>query len=1314
MNNKPKEFMYYFYRKPLLSDERKGILIEDLQATVPAVTDVETERVFTLASGKRLSGSKLRRLRWILGNRHEPKNLSDKSFLVGGDIIEINPRLAFETPESSNSVGICKNIGLESVTRLEQGRRFRIISKQTIGKEEKNLVTRLLYDPMVEAVYDKPIRTFDFSKREEPVIYIPVLEKGVEALREAKNNFKLAMDDFDMNYYAMLIEKFGIRLTYEALKDLDNCNSEHSRHHVFRAKIIIDGKEMPFTLMELIQATLTNKENSIIAFHDNASAIQGFTVGDLVPENPGMPSPVRMAELLYHFVLTCETHNHPCLWAAYPGAATGRGGRYRDNQAVGRGGMSTGSIAGFIGGNLNDPRRILPWEDRTFQYDSRTESPLEFFIQATRGAFNDGNEAGEPLIDLFFETFGMRIGNERWENIKPIMFTGGSGLIRQEHVKKNPPEKGWFVAKLGGLAYDVGMSGGASSSLMAGEQATDLDFASVQRANGEMAKKADMVFYFCNAMGEESPIETVTDMGAGGVLNALKEVVFPAGAKVYLRKIPVGDKSISRAAILVAEFQESYIVLVKSDRWDEFERICQREKVPVANIGTVTGDGKIVVVDDGETKILDYPLAPVLEEFPQKTYKDERRKLDLPPLVIPDNLTIEQLVELTSKHLAVGSMEWAQAMADDSVGGRVVQAKRVGPLQLPISDYAITASGVLDYYGEVNAVSQRQTIGLISPEAMARMVIGDVLIKNMFVKITKREDIKASANWMLAAKVPGGIAWLYDAAVSLEEICARVGINIDGGKDSLSLAAKVFDEMVKSLGTLVLTTYVGTSDFRLRITPDIKKPGESKLVFVDLASGKTRLGGSVLAQTQKQIGNECPDLDNAEIVVKVFDLMQELLAEGVLLSGHAKGRGGIIKTLNQMAFSGNCGLEVNIKHGSSSEKEALFNEELGFVLECLPKQEEYLRKKFAESGLSEIFHSIGSTNAEKHISISVSGESVLDKAMAILRYDWRETSHHMNLRLMSKSCADQERNNLFSQNNPPYKLTFKPDKYAIDLGMEMIGRPRVAVLREEGSNSYREAWMACWLAGFEPWEVHMTDLLSGKISLRNFRGIIFPGGFTFKDALGSANGWAAVFKFNKILSKELAEFLARPDTFTLGICNGCQLMAILGIAPWKMQDAFQPALYPNKSERFESRNPSVIIEPSDSIWLDGMEGSILGVRSAHGEGRVYVPTKKTMERILKEGLAPIRFVDDVGEVTEKYPFNPNGSPYGITALCDRTGRHLMFMEHPERTIMKWQWGWWPEEWSHIDNSPWLRMFQNMYRWCLEQEDLSVEPRRFAA
>lgn len=1304
-----REHMLYFYRKPLLSEERAKILLEDLQAVVPEIIEVRTEKVFTIASDRRLANTKKRRLKWLLRNRHQPKGLSeDIPFLQGDDVIEINPRLAFETPESTNAVSICKEIGLDSVHRLEQGRRFKILSSRQLSTEEWETITRLLYDPMVEEKYDERIKTFEIPKELEPIVYIPVLEKGVEALKEAKVRYNLAMDEFDMNFYAWLIQEFGIRLTLESLKDLDNCNSEHSRHHKFRARLVIDGEVMPFTLMELIKSTLKNPENSIIAFHDNASAIRGFVVSDLIPTMPGMPSPIRMAELLYHFVLTCETHNHPCLWAAYPGAATGRGGRYRDNAAVGRGGMSTGSIAGFFGGNLNDPRRPLSWEYTDFKYDPRVESPLEFFIAATRGAFDDGNEAGEPLIELFFETFGMKIGDERWENIKPIMFTGGSGLIRNEHVKKNPPVAGLIVAKMGGPAIAVGISGGAASSCIQGDLDAKLDYSSVQRANGEMAKKVDMVIFMNICRGLESAFEFITDMGAGGLLNALKEVVFPAGAVVYFRRVPIGDKSITREGIMVAEYQESYVVLVRPDKWQQLVADCEREKVPLAAIGTVTGDGKIVVMDDDGTKFLDYDLGPVLGDFPQKTIEDRRRKLALKPLKLKGTLTVEEGTRETHKQLGVGSMEWANNMADDSVGGRVVQAKRVGPLGLPIADYALTASGVMEYRGQVNAVSQRQTIGLISPEAMSRMVASDVLVKHMFVELTKRSEIKLSANWMLAASLPGGIAWLYDAAKALEEFLLQIGIDIDGGKDSLSLAARVGNELVQSLRTLVLTTYAACPDFRIRITPDIKKPGQSRLLFVDLAQGKTRLGGSVLAQTQKQVGTRCPDVEDPETLTKTFDLMQELLNEGVLLSGHARGRGGLSRTLSEMAFAGNCGIEVNLKHNKASALAMLFNEELGFVIECLPGHEGYIKHRFDEAGLGEIVHSIGHTTLIKEILISFNGKIVLDRDMRDLRLDWRETSYFMSLRNTTRSCAEQERKNLYDQQKPPYILTFDPDLYKPVLD-ERKGRPRVAVLREEGTNSYREAWMALTLAGFEPWDVHVKDLLAGKISLRNFRGIFFPGGFSYKDALGSAVGFGAVLKFNPRIKAELDQFMARPDTFTIGICNGCQLMGILGMAPWKAQDRYQPMLYPNTSERFESRFPSVIILDSPAIALKHMAGSILGVHSAHGEGRVFVPTPGILKRILDEGLAPIRFADDYGKITERYPFNPNGSPLGITALCDRTGRHLMFMEHPERTVLKWQWKWWPPEWNHVMNSPWLRMFQNLRMWCEKTEDLSEEP-----
>lgn len=1306
--------MYRFYREPLLSEERTADLYRKLQQNVRAVTGVKTEKVFYIQSGKRITNSRMRRIRWLMKNRHRPASLSEQPFLRGGNVIEINPRLAFETPDSSNAVNICKKIGVESVERFEQGRRIQVLSSRPLTKGERIKIEAVLHDPMVEAVYNQPIETFEVPKQLESVIYVPVLEKGIEALREANKEYGLAMDEFDMNYYTYLIrEVFGFDLTVEAWRDIGNSNCEHSRHHIFRAKLVIDDEVVPFTLMDLVKSTLKNRENSIIAFHDNASAIRGFTVKTLIPSRPGMPSPARMAKLLYHLVLTCETHNHPCLWAADPGAATGRGGRYRDNSAVGRGAITVGGIAGFIGGNLNDSVRRLPWEDRTFRYDPRTESPLEFFIFATNGGFRDANEAGEPLIGLFFETFGMRINGERFENVKPIMFSGGTSLIDSRHIMKNLAEKGWFVAKLGGQAFEIGLGGGAASSMQGGTNLEALDHASVQRANGEMAKKVDFVIYMCVCLGDDNPIEFITDMGAGGVMNALKEAIFPAGAKVYLRQIPVGDKSIRRVAILVAEYQESFIVLVRPEGWENLQSICERENVPLARIGTVTGDGKIVVVDDGETKIIDYELKYILGDYPQKTFHDYRRFLKLNPLKIPKYLTVEKALMLAYKHLAVGSMDWAVDKVDDSVTGLVVQGCRNGPLQTPTSDYALTAVSHLEMVGEANTFAQRQTLGLLSPQAMARMVAAEVLMKLMFVAVTKRNEVKMSANWMLPVKQPGGMAWLYDAALALRNFLEILEVDIDGGKDSMSLATQVFDELVKSLSTLVLTTYAACPDINARITSDLKRPGESKLMFVDLAHGKTRLGGSVFAQTLRQTGRECPDADHPESLVKAFDLIQELVREKALLSGHAKSRGGLARTLTEMAFAGNCGLNVRLTNKKAKAMSMLFNEELGLVIEYMPDQEKQLIDRFEKAGLGNIVHIIGKTTNEKHVQIAHNGRMVIDKDMRDLRDAWRETSRHMDLHQTVRSCVEKQKKVLYDQANPPYKLTFNPDQFS-QVREDFSGKPRIAILREEGSNSNREAWLACYLAGFEPWDVTLSDLDSGKVSLRNFRGIFFPGGFSYKDVLGSAVGFAAVIKFNKKIARQFAEFLARPDTFTLGVCNGCQLMAILGIAPWKTQDRFQPALYANTSERFESRNPSVIILGSPSIFLRDMAGSILGVRSAHGEGRIYVPTPGVMKRILDQNLAPIRFVDDEGRITEEYPFNPNGSPFGITALCDRTGRHLMFMEHPERTVIKWQWGWWPEEWSHIQNSPWLRMFQNMFQWCQETEDLSEAPLQLAA
>ncbi|MDP1884425.1 MAG: phosphoribosylformylglycinamidine synthase [Candidatus Moranbacteria bacterium] len=1293
---------YRFYREPLLSQEKLSFLLGKIKKIVPEVQGLETERVFCVGSEGALKAEEKEKLSRLLRDRRNKKRFSQKSFLSGTNIIEVGPRLNFATSDSTNAVSICKKCGLKSIYRLEQGRRYKIIMDRDLLPEEEMKIISLIHDKMIECYYPKGLRSFRTGRKPKKLAYIPTLKKGKQALIDAKKKYGGSMDDADMEYILYLFNDVMKRdITDVEFCYLNNANSEHSRHHIFRARLIIDGEPMPFTLMNLVQSTLKNKDNSIIAFHDNSSVIGGFETSVIIPEKPGMPSRMRMAEIFYHLVLTAETHNHPSLWEAYAGAATGGGGRRRDNQATGRGAMVVAGGAGFMGGNLNIEGYPLPWEDSSFLYDELTESPLSFFIRATNGCFNDGNEYGEAVINLFFESFGMRIGGQRWENVKPVMYTVGFGFMDSRHVEKNIPQKGWLVVKVGGDAYRIGFGGGAASSLMAGENKAKLDLNSVQRADGEMANKTNKYLRTCTDMGDENPIETMTDQGAGGVTNASIEMVCPAGAKFYLGRIKTGDETLSPVEKLVCEFQENLHIIVRPENLQKVLDIGEREDVPVAVIGEITGDGRVVIVDE-ETgnNVLDLDLSHVFSQYPQKEFSDTRQKLDLQPLVIPEEMSVLGAADRVLRHIGVCSKEWAVNKVDQSVTGKIVQSMRDGATQLPICDYSIITPGPFSKSGQANAVAQRPAIGLISPESMVRVVAAEGVLKLAPVVITNCRDIKSSANWMLAVKLPGGLAWLTDAMMTLKKITDDLKFDINGGKDSMSMAAQVpasadgkKKEIARSLSTLVLSVYAQCPDYEMRVTPSFKHPGESSIIFVDLANGKTRMGGSVLAQCLNQVGDKCPDVDDPQSVNNTFDVVQNLVKKGLISAYHHKDRGGIMVTLLEMLFGGNCGASVQLSNQSASALKVLYNEELGCVIECKNGNEDAVMEAFGKAGLKHLVHHIGNTMTNKVVDVIVNGQKVFCEDMRKMRLLWRETSYQMELKQNVESCVRSERENLYDAPNPSCALTFNPDLIA-PVKTDYVGKPKAAVIRVEGVNSDEEARNSLYLAGFDVYDINLNDIVAG--SLKKFQFILFPGGFTYKDVLGSAVGWAAVIKHNESISKEFREFFERPDTLSLGICNGCQLMAELGVVPYRMPEEEQPAFVHNRSEKFETRPTWIKIQDSPSVLCKDMSGSILPVHLAHGEGR-FDADDSVLDEIKSRGLVMVSYVDPEGRETEKYPFCPNGSKEGIAGLCTADGRHNMLMPHPERTSVRYQL---PNsvEWQY-ENSPWLRMFQNARIWC---------------
>jgi phosphoribosylformylglycinamidine synthase len=1322
--------LLHFYRKPALSNAKKNELLSFLQQNVSTeIKDIETEYCFNIDTISPLTNKELNLLQWLLAETFEPENFSEKSFLTQNPkprtqnyILEVGPRMNFTTAWSTNAVSICHACGITKIIRIERSRRYKLTGNSKFEIRNSNFLD-LIHDRMTECQYPEPLTTFETGIKPEPVFIVPLIEKGKGALKKINTELGLGLDNWDIDYYYNLfVNDIGRNPTNVECFDLGQSNSEHSRHWFFKGKLIIDGIEKPYALIDIIRQPLkANPNNSVIAFKDNSSAIRGNKIATIIPEYPDRTSRFRKARLKYHIIFTAETHNFPTGVAPFPGAETGTGGRIRDVHATGRGSLVIAGTAAYCVGNLRIPAYPLPWEDISFGYPANLASPLQIEIEASNGASDYGNKFGEPVIQGFTRSFGLRLpDSERREWVKPIMFTGGIGQMDYRHTEKGKPKKKMLVVKIGGPAYRIGIGGGSASSMIQGENIAELDFSAVQRGDAEMEQKVNRVIRACVEKGKENPVISIHDQGAGGNCNVVKEIIYPAGAKIEIRKIQLGDNTLSVLEIWGAEYQENDALLIRADRIEMFLSLCKKEKVSCSAIGEITGDGYIMLYDgtDDSTPV-NLDLSKVLGEMPQKTFHLETIVPELKPLMLPEDITVRGAIERVLRLVSVGSKRFLTNKVDRSVTGLIVQQQCVGSLQLTLSNVAIVSQSHFGLAGAAMAIGEQPIKGLISPQAMARMSVGETITNIIWVKISTLEDIKCSGNWMWAAKLPGEGARIYDAAIALRDILLELGIAIDGGKDSLSMAAIVpvssgRTETVKAPGTLVISAYASCPDITKVITPDIKRPGESKFIYIDFGNGKNRLGGSALAQCYKQIGSESPDVDNPRLLKNAFNAVQHLIDKGLILSGHDRSDGGLIVTLLEMAFGGNCGININIEvkkirisedkksnlHNFSTSQllSLLFSEELGLVIEYLPENEDSITGLLQENKI--LYQIIGNTIKEKEISISINGEIVLKEDMRVLRDIWEETSYQLDRLQANTECVDEERKVNFDRKGPPFKLKFAPKRTSQRVLKKDL-KPKVIIMREEGSNGDREMASAFFHAGFEVWDLTMTDLLEEGTILDEFRGIAFVGGFSYADVLDSAKGWAGVIRFNKKLYEQFHKFYERHDTFSLGVCNGCQLMALLGWVPWKgIPDNMQPRFIQNKSGRFESRFPTVRILSSPSIMLKGMEGSNLGIWVAHGEGRLYFPDKTIMQDILQKNLAPIRFVDDDEEFTETYPFNPNGSPSGITSLCSPDGRHLAMMPHPERVFLRWQWPYMPEDWKkNLKASPWLKMFQNAREWC---------------
>ncbi|XP_047003252.1 phosphoribosylformylglycinamidine synthase isoform X1 [Schistocerca americana] len=1328
----------YLYKKPGLSVASECEKLKQLRAEAK-IEALHTEICFYVEISKPLSTGELEKLKWILGSPFKPDDVQHKPYLQAKGkenmLIEIGPRLNFSTAFSSNAVSMCKSVGLQQITRLEASTRYLLSWRHedvVMTDDLENKLVAVLHDRMTQCRYVKPIKSFDLGIRPEPWFEVDVMTKGRKALEDVNTSLGLAFDNWDLDFYTDLFKNKLKRnpSTVECF-DLAQSNSEHSRHWFFKGRMIIDGEEQKESLIDMIIDTQnSSNQNNVIKFNDNSSAIEGFQVKKFHPKVAKEASNFEIEEGMLHIVFTAETHNFPTGVAPFSGATTGTGGRIRDVHAVGRGGHYIAGTAGYSVGNLLIPDYNLPWEEKSYSYPDNFARPLEILVEASNGASDYGNKFGEPVICGFARTFGMEdLHNERREWIKPIMFSGGVGALDADMIEKMKPEKGMKVVKIGGPVYRIGVGGGAASSVeVQGDNKSELDFGAVQRGDAEMEQKLHRFIRACLEMGSKNPICSIHDQGAGGNGNVLKELVEPNGAVIFTRCFQLGDPTISTLELWGAEYQENDAFLCRPEDVPLTQQIANRERCPINFVGTVLDNGKVILSeeeDPEDTKYLDgtytssdvrHPvdleLELVLGKMPRKVFHLQRQPGIPKSLSLPASLSVLMALERVLRLPAVASKRYLTNKVDRCVTGLIARQQCVGPLHTPAADVAVTALSIFGVEGVATAIGEQPIKGLVNAAAGARMTVAECLTNLVFARISDIQDVKCSGNWMWAAKLPGEGAALHDACVAMCRVMAELGVAVDGGKDSLSMAARVSGSTVKAPGTLVVSAYAPCPDVRQVVTPDLKSPsvGRSGLLFhVDLSGGCNRLGGSALAQCFRQLGDSCPDLEQPSLLKKAFGVTQKLIKEGRVLSGHDISDGGLITCLLEMAFCGISGLNLDITHKKGDPVDILFAEEVGWVLEVDLKFRDYVATSFKNCGVP--CHYIGDSvgyGIESPVKILVNGNLALKSDVYSLFRVWEETSYQLERRQANPDCVRQEFENLARRRAPKYRLTFDPNRNP-DVAVSLSSVQRVAVIREEGINGDREMAASLHMAGFEVWDVTMQDLLDKKVTVDIFRGVIFPGGFSYADVLGSAKGWAASLLFHPSLRAQFQAFAAREDTFSLGVCNGCQLMSLLGWigtlpAGSSSGDSLSTpeiVLDHNLSGRFECRFSTVKIERSPSIMLHGMEGCLLGVWIAHGEGRFTFRDENVYTELEKNKCLAIKYVDDDGKPTLEYPLNPNGSIGGVAGICSDDGRHLAMMPHPERCTQLWQWPWLPQEWKGEHTvSPWMRMFQNAYWWCV--------------
>ena len=1228
-----------------------------------------------------------------------------------GLLLLVTPRPGTISPWSSKATDIAHNCGLNQIKRLERGLAYYVATSRTLTADEHKQLAALLHDRMMESVFTELNQAQALFRKAEPapLASVDILAGGREALVEANIRMGLALAEDEIDYLVSNFNALGRNPNDIELYMFAQANSEHCRHKIFNADWTIDGEKQPKSLFKMIKNTFEKTPDYVLsAYKDNAAVMVGSKAGRFFPTPDAQEYQYHHEDI--HVLMKVETHNHPTAISPFPGAATGSGGEIRDEGATGVGSKPKAGLVGFSVSNLRIPGFEQPWES-DFGKPDRIVNALDIMIEGPLGGAAFNNEFGRPNILGYFRTYEEKVPSHNGEEVrgyhKPIMLAGGLGNIRAEHVQKGELPVGAKLVVLGGPAMNIGLGGGAASSMASGQSAEDLDFASVQRENPEIERRCQEVIDRCWQLGADNPIVFIHDVGAGGLSNAFPELVNDGGVggKFELRNVPNDEPGMSPLEIWCNESQERYVMAIPADKMPVFEQICKRERAPYAVVGEATAEQHLTLSDKhfGNTPI-DLPLSVLLGKAPKMhrdvtSAKGAGKKLDFAGVSIKD--ATERLLRLPT----IAEKTFLISIGDRSVTGMVARDQMVGPWQVPVANCAVTTAALDTYHGEAMSMGERTPVALLDFAASARLAVAEAITNIAATDIGELKRIKLSANWMSAAGHPGEDAGLYAAVKAIgEELCPALEVTIPVGKDSMSMKTKWQqngeDKAVTSPLSLVITAFARVEDVRKTVTPQLRTDkGASSLLLIDLGLGENRLGASCLAQVYKQLGETTPDLATPDLLINFFNAIQKLTTEQKLLAYHDRSDGGVLLTLAEMAFAGKAGWTVDVAalgQNSQSDLALLFSEELGAVIQVADTELAYVQQVLASFNLQANSHLLGAVNNSDELVVQRAGQVIFSDSRTRLRSIWAETTYQMQALRDNPDCAKQEFVAKSDKNDPGLNV-----KLSFDLNEDVAApyilkgaKPRIAVLREQGVNSHVEMAAAFNRAGFTAVDVHMSDILSGRRGLAEFNGLVACGGFSYGDVLGAGEGWAKSILFNDKARSEFARFFERDSTFTLGVCNGCQMVSNLkslipGAELW-------PRFVRNKSDRFEARFSLVQVQQSQSVLMAGMAGSQMPIAVSHGEGHAEFASAAALAAAEQQGIVALRFVDNYGQVTQQYPNNPNGSPNGITALTTTDGRATIMMPHPERVFRAVSNSWHPDEWQ--EDSPWMRMFRNARVW----------------